>query len=43
MLRASHIVPWARCGSDEERLDVFQRPAARRTLGCRVRCRSHQL
>lgn len=23
LLRASHIVPWARCGSDEERLDVF--------------------
>lgn len=23
LLRASHIVPWARCGSDAERLDVF--------------------
>lgn len=23
LLRASHIVPWARCSSDEERLDVF--------------------
>jgi hypothetical protein len=23
LLRASHIVPWAECGSDEERLDVF--------------------
>ena len=23
LLRASHIKPWARCGSDEERLDVF--------------------
>lgn len=23
MLRASHIVPWAKCSSDEERLDVF--------------------
>lgn len=23
MLRASHIVPWAKCRSDEERLDVF--------------------
>lgn len=23
LLRASHIIPWARCRSDEERLDVF--------------------
>lgn len=23
LLRASHIVPWAKCDSDEERLDVF--------------------
>jgi hypothetical protein len=23
LLRASHIKPWAQCGSDEERLDVF--------------------
>jgi hypothetical protein len=23
MLRASHLKPWAKCGSDEERLDVF--------------------
>jgi len=23
LLRASHIVPWAKCRSDEERLDVF--------------------
>lgn len=23
LLRASHIKPWARCESDDERLDVF--------------------
>jgi hypothetical protein len=41
LIRASHIVPWADC-TDEQRLDVAQRPAALRAMGRGLRQRPRQ-